>query len=124
MTTDKNEILKAVGTMCRAAKILIVVNDETGEEIASVLEETALAVKKHYGLEDSVMEKYKEEVKNAKTLDETPSIASMDVDDAQDVIYDMCRKMTDIEEIMKHVVIAREMRFVCEPSANKRTEIW
>ncbi len=124
MTTERNEIIKAIGTICRAAKIIIVVNGDYEEGTVPKLEETAEALVRHFDLGDEIMQKYREEIEQAKTLDSTLGIALMDVDDAQDVIYEMCRSLTDPQEIMTHVFIAREMRFVSDTKLKQRESLW
>lgn len=89
MTTDKKEVEKAVGTICRVAKIIIVVNGDYEEGAVPLLKETAIALKEHYQLDDEIVARYDEEIEKVKALDTTPGISFIDVDDAQDIIFEI-----------------------------------
>ncbi len=121
---EKEVATKAIGTMCRAAIILLADGDATKERIASKLGETALAVKKHYQLEDEVMDKYNEQTGKAKSLESLPTLAWLDVDAAQDVVFDMCQTMTEVDEVYKYLRTAREMQYYSDFDAQSRETTW
>lgn len=121
---EKEVATKAIGTMCRTAIILLADGDTKKERIASKLGETALAVKKHYQLEDEVMEKYNEEIGEVKNLESLPTLSWLDVDAAQDVVFDMCQTMTEADEMYKYLRTAREMQYYCEFEAKSRETTW
>lgn len=121
---EKEVATKAIGTMCRTAIILLADGDAKKERIASKLGETALAVKKHYQLEDEVMDKYNERTGKAKSLESLPTLAWLDVDAAQDVVFDMCQTMTEADEVYKYLRTAREMQYYSDFDAQSRETTW
>ena len=75
MTTEKNDVVKAIGTICRTAKTMMIVNGEYEDGTVPKLEETAAALAKHFDLGDEVMDKYREEIEASKELESTPGTA-------------------------------------------------
>lgn len=124
MTTEKNDVVKAIGTICRTAKTMMIVNGEYVDGTVPKLEETAAALAKHFDLGDEVMDKYREEIEASKELESTHGTAVIDVEDAQDIIFEMCNSLTDPKEIMSHMFNARELMYLSNKELEQRESLW
>lgn len=109
----KAEAITAIQTISKVAAIHAVVTDEIEEGLTPELEAIALAVKNHYGLDDAAMDEYRAELSKAIETEKAEDIPRKQVEDAVDVIYEMCDSLDNPKEIMHHIKNAREMMYVC-----------
>ena len=111
----KNRAEKAIQTLCKTAIVTIVTMDEVEEGLPPQLEYTAKAIQQEYRLKDAVMDEYHAEI--AKAIESTwaDGIAYRDAEDARDVIYEMCDRLSDCCEVMQHVRNASEMLYIWMP---------
>ncbi len=79
-------------------------------DLAERLEITAEALQKQFGLDDAVMEEYRQSVQMAKGAELTEQdIRYQEAEEARDMIYALCDRLSDPREIMRHVRSAQEM---------------
>lgn len=116
----KEQAEKAIQTICKAASIYIYLTDIIEEGLAPQFEATATALRKHFGLDDSVMNEYRNGIEKAKTADKADNILFTDAEEARDIVYQMCEELTEPAEIMQHVIAMREMLYIAEPSGYPR----
>lgn len=109
--TVQERAKNAIRTISKTAAIHAVATEEIEKGLIPKFEATALAVQKHYGLNENVMDEYRAEVSKAIEMEE--DISHQQVEHAVDVIYEMCDSLDNPKEIMHHIKNAREMMYVC-----------
>ena len=111
--TAHDKAKDAIKAISKAAAIHAVVTNEIEEGLTPELEELAIAIQKHYELEDTVMEEYRAEVSEAIEKEKADDIPHQEIEGAVDVIYEMCNHLKSPRKIMRHVFNAREIMYLC-----------
>lgn len=106
----KEQVEQAIRTLAKTAAVSVVTLEE--RSISDQFAYTAEALQRAYGLDDSIMEEFRAEVDEAEKAEAADNIDYQKAEDARDVIFAMCRKMTAPKEIMQHVQNATEMLYV------------
>ncbi len=109
--TQKN-IKKSIEVLGKTTIKLLSLYDAEGYDgdLAERLEITAEALQKQFGLDGTVMEEYRQSVQMAKETEPTmQDIRYQEAEEARDMIYALCDRLSDPQEIMRHVRSAQEM---------------
>lgn len=103
----------SVRALGKSAAVSVVTLEETS--LSDQFAYTAEAICRAYGLDGSVMEEFRQEVAKAEDSSWADGIPYQDAENARDLIYEMCDRLTDPKEIMRHVRNASEMLYVWVP---------
>lgn len=106
---------KAVGVICKSAMVNILVVGEVQEGLTTDLEKMAEAVKVHFGLDESVMDSYREQI--AGITDETvaPKITNDKAEETREIVYEMCDAADSVKDAMQYVRTVADMMFLWNP---------
>ena len=108
----ENKIQDHIKTICYSS---INVTSSLGEgyeqDLTDTMEQVVAAMVKHYNLDESVLEEYRQtiEAANGDMTDAASDTTYQDAEDARDMIINLCDKLTDPKEIMKFVRAAIEV---------------
>lgn len=110
--SNQEQAVKTIKTIGKAAGINAIVTDEMDEGLTPQLEKIAAAIVKNYELNETAMDEYHAEVDKAIEA-ESAEIAHQEVEEAVDIIYEMCGMLDEPSEIMNYIWNTREMMYVC-----------
>ena len=115
--TDKKleKAENAVGVICKSAMVNILVIGEVEEGLTTNLEKMAEAVTNHFGLDESVMENYRNKIEEISEETSVPQIKNEDAEEAREIIYEMCDATESVAEAMAHVRTVADMIFIWNP---------
>lgn len=113
----KENVRKALRTICQTAVQAVATLDEYGEELAEQMEKTAQAIVRTFGIEEDAMEKFRSTVSIARENQLLPEMVptKREVAEVIDMIYAMCDYQTEAKTVMRYVRIAGEVMFVWYP---------
>lgn len=110
---NEQERIKAeesVRTIMKAAMVSIFAMDTCDEELLERLEQTAERLQKTFGLDGDIMDEYRSKVESAKEVRRiTSQLYPAEAKQVQDTIYEMCGRLDDSKEVMRHVKTASEI---------------
>lgn len=116
---NEQERIKAeesVRTIMKAAMVSIFAMDTCDEELLERLEQTAERLQKTFGLDGDIMDEYRSKVAAAKEVGIiTSELYHSEAEQVRDVIYEMCDRLDDPKEVMKHVRTAGEIIDIWDP---------
>lgn len=115
--TDKKleKAEKAVGVICKSAMVNILVIGEVEEGLTTNLEKMAEAVTNHFGLDESVMENYRNKIEEISEETSVPQISNDEAEETREIVYEMCDTADSVEEAMLYVRTVADMMFLWNP---------
>lgn len=113
----KENVRKALHTICQTAVQAVATLDEYGEELTGQMEKTAEAIVSTFGIEEDAMEEFRTTVSTARENQLLPERVptKREVAEAIDMIYAMCDHQAEVKTVMRYVRIAGEVMFVWYP---------
>lgn len=113
----KENVRKALHTICQTAVQAAATLDEYGEELTGQMEQAAEAIVSTFGIEEDAIEEFRTTVSSAKENQILPEKVptKREVAEAIDMIYAMCDYQTEVKTVMRYVRIAGEVMFVWYP---------
>lgn len=117
MTTQEKAV-QAVDVICKSAKLHVINTEEIHHGLTPMLEDMADVVSDYYGLDESVMKNYREEMAVFDTkweCVEVEHITHEQAEETREIIYDMCEAFDTVKDAMKYVRIVTEMLYVWNP---------
>lgn len=108
---------RAIQTICKTAVTVWDTLDEDGADLMERLEQTAAAICQHFGLEERVMEEYRSTMDAIRRLEIQTECAMSyhELEEARELTYALCDRLSDPKEIMGHVRTVLEMTEVWYP---------
>ena len=92
------------------------VHRDGAEELLERLEQTAERLQKTFGLDGDIMDEYRSKVESAKEVRRiTSQLYPAEAKQVRDTIYEMCDRLDDPKEVMKHVRTAGEIIDIWDP---------
>lgn len=113
----KENVRKALHTICQTAVQAAATLYEYGEELTGQMEQAAEAIVSTFGIEEDAIEEFRTTVSTAKENQILPEKVptKREVAEAIDMIYAMCDYQTEVKTVMRYVRIAGEVMFVWYP---------
>ena len=113
----KENVRKALHTICQTAVQAAATLDEYGEELTGQMEQAAEAIVSTFGIGEDAMEEYRSTVSAAREKQLMPEKVptKREVAEAIDMIYAMCDYQTEVKTVMRYVRTAGEVMFVWYP---------
>ncbi len=106
---------KTVGVICKSAMVNILVIGEVEEGLTPNLEKMAEAVKNHFGLDESVMDSYREQIEGITDETKVPQITNEEAEETREIVYEMCDAADSVKEAMQYVRTVADMMFLWNP---------
>ena len=113
---EKTKAEESVRIIMKAAMVKIFTVDPCGEDALQRLEQTAESIRKTFGLDGKIMDEYRIKVAAATEVGIiTSELYHAEAEQVRDVIYEMCGRLDDPKEVMKHVRSAGEIIDIWNP---------
>ena len=113
---EKTKAEESVRIIMKAAMVKIFAVDPCCEDVLKRLEQTAESIRKTFGLDGKIMNEYRSKVAAAKEVGIiTSELYHSEAEQVRDVIYEMCDRLDDPKEVMKHVRTAGEIIDIWDP---------
>lgn len=104
---ERTKAKESVRTIMKAAMVSIFAMATCDEEL---LEQTAESIRKTFGLDGDIMDEYRSKVESAKEVRRiTSQLYPAEAKQVRDTIYEMCDRLDDPKEVMRHVKTASEI---------------
>lgn len=113
--TKKELAEQAVQTICKSTMVNILVVDEVEEGLTPLLREMAVAVSKHFELDEAVMENYDKEIQSITDETKVKPISNDTAEETREIVYEMCDAAESVKDAMKYVRTVAEMLFLWQP---------
>ena len=113
----KENVRKALHTICQTAVQAAATLDEYGEELAGQMEQAAEAIVSTFGIGEDALEEFRSTVSTARENQLMPEKVptKREVAETIDMIYAMCDYQTEVKTVMRYVRTAGEVMFVWYP---------
>lgn len=107
---ERTKAEESVRTIMKAAVVSIFAMATCDEELLERLEQTAESIRKTFGLDGDIMDEYRSKVESAKEVRRiTSQLYPAEAKQVRDTIYEMCDRLDDPKEVMRHVKTASEI---------------
>lgn len=113
----KENVRKALHTICQTAVQAAATLEEYGEELVGQMEQAAEAIVRTFRIEQNAMEEFRSTISTARENQLMPEKvpSKREVAEAIDMIYAMCDYQTEVKTVMRYVRTAGEVMFVWYP---------
>ena len=113
----KENVRKALHTICQTAVQAAATLEEYGEELVGQMEQAAEAIVRTVRIEQNAMEEFRSTISTARENQLMPEKvpSKREVAEAIDMIYAMCDYQTEVKTVMRYVRTAGEVMFVWYP---------
>lgn len=101
-----------IKTICNSSiSVISTLGDDYDQDLTETMEQAVAEMVRHYNLDESVLEEYRQTIKeaNGEMTEAAADTTYQDAEDARDMILDLCDRLTDPTEIMKLVRAAIEV---------------